>query len=181
VPFTGEVICKMSGTAVITLENEKGTYAKTIKVDVAEKPLKIKNGEGEVEIILTAHETMELLKENNKKENGTKTHFGEMAEKERTEKEEHFEENHKRIEGRRYIVGLPKLKKSPGDTYGTALKRQLTLEKKMKRDKEFTQNYHILLRHYENEGYMSKVSTGPGKERRDGIMWYTREQEKTEN
>jgi hypothetical protein len=119
-----------------------------------------------VKVILSAHKTIELLKEHNTKEYDIKTPFSKIQCGKNQKEEHNFEENNRRIEGGRFKVGLPKLKKIPGDTYSVAFKWQLALKRKMERDEEFKEKCHKSLKEYKEDRYMSKVCRRPVKEGR---------------
>lgn len=73
--------------------------------------------------------------------------------------EEYFMKTFERDENGRFIVTIP-LSESPerlGNSYDTAEKRLLSLERKFDRDESFKAEYHRFIKEYESLGHMHKV------------------------
>ncbi|XP_050532686.1 uncharacterized protein LOC126900792 [Daktulosphaira vitifoliae] len=81
--------------------------------------------------------------------------------------ERYFQDSHSRLADGRFVVRLP-FRKEPsllGSSMNMALKRFLTLEKKMCNNSELATEYKNVLKEYEEMGHMSKIDdtvTTPG-------------------
>ncbi|XP_063371896.1 uncharacterized protein LOC134660090 isoform X1 [Cydia amplana] len=90
--------------------------------------------------------------------------------------EEHFNKTTTRTDDGRFVVTMP-LKESPeilGDSYEMAKCRFLSLEKRLKHDHEFRQNYNAFMNEYLELGHMSctaRESSDSGVECFFGAFW----------